>query len=184
MGSNYKLELDDDDKSVISSLANVPYEQTYFLTLDADNDDACIIAKRYGDIVEIKPIDLDLCFLSRAEFYLFVERLKQVRDECDWIAKATSDYVHSKKAKEKAVFEPVKRALVYEFDLDQDIYQVVFTRVNGLRVDIVQGTYTNPHCIKCMYVIDDDSPTDEKAAEAHLKAYLLKKAGIKCDEKP
>ena len=174
--------IDDEAKTIISSIAGVPYEQTYFLTMDADNDEDSIMAKRNGDTVEINPLSRGLWFAARAEFHLFVERLKEIREDCNAIAKATIEYVSSKHAQDNASYVPVRRTIAYEFNIVGQIYQVVFTRGNRLMVEIIKGAITNPDGYVCGYWIDDSSPTDEKAAEAHLKAYLLKKAGGTKDE--
>ena len=180
MTTIYKIN--DDAKTIISTIAGVPYEKTYFLTTDADNDEDSIVAKRYGDTVEIKPLDRGLWFATRAELHLFVENLKEVREDCNAIAQATVEYVSSKHAQDNASYVPVRRTIAYEFNIVGQIYQVVFTRGNRLLVEIIKGAITNPDGYVCGYAIDDSSPTDEKAAEAHLKAYLLKKAGLTQDE--
>lgn len=180
MTTIYKIN--DDAKTIISTIAGVPYEKTYFLTLHPYDDEESIVAERNGDTVEIKPLDYGLWFAARTEFHLFVERLNEVREDCNAIAQATVEYVSSKHAQDNASYVPVRRTIAYEFNICGQIYQVIFTRGNRLMVEIIKGAYTNPDGYLCGYGIDASSPTDEKAAEARLKAYLLKKAGVTQDE--
>ena len=178
-------EIDDEAKGIISALAGIPYVQEYVIEYDANRGEVAVIANRDGPDVSLRASDLsDLYFATRGDFHVFVEKLKTIRDDCTKIYGATRDYTASLLAKENESLMPVERGIVYEFHNKGLTYQVIFSVGRPSHsVSITTGDFlSGKGTVVYMHVIDKGEPTDVKAAEAHLKAYLLKKAGIKCDD--
>lgn len=172
-------------QGVIAAMTGLPWFKEYDDDIEACEFDISerIAVRREGDVVSV------LCetdfgavdFLDPGAYELFLKVLQQAKVDAEKIKSAISTYSASQISQLKCNIEGYKHCVSYMFQVLPGVrYYVVFELNAAFKKALIfEGDFLYGRSnLLFARLLDEDSETNEKAAEGLLKAFLLtKKSG-------